>query len=63
MIDLVLTVCLATAPANCREERLPFDGPLVACTMAGQFQAAEWAGRHPKWRVKRWSCGQQEVRT
>lgn len=62
MIDLVLTVCLLAAPADCREERMPFDGPIFACAMAGQFTAAEWISRHPKWRIERWACGPREVR-
>lgn len=62
MIELILTVCLASAPTECRLERMPFDGFLIGCTMAGQFHAAEWADRHPKWRIKRWSCGNREVR-
>jgi hypothetical protein len=57
MIDLVLFVCLLTAPDDCRKERIAFDGGLFACATAGQFAAAEWINSHPRWRVVRWSCG------
>ncbi|WP_181708046.1 hypothetical protein [Chthonobacter rhizosphaerae] len=63
MIELVLTVCLMTAPEECRQERMPFEGPLISCAMAGQFAAAEWLQTHPKWSLSRWRCGPQEIRT
>lgn len=58
MLELVMTVCLMNAPAECRRERMPFDGPLMACAMGGQFAAADWLATHPKWRLERWHCGQ-----
>lgn len=60
MIELVMTVCLLAAPEDCRKERLPFNGPLRACALAGQFEAATWEANHHGWRVKRWSCGPAE---
>ncbi len=60
MIELVMTVCLLAQPGDCRKERLPFDGPLIACARAGQFEAATWAAQHPGWHVTRWRCGVPE---
>lgn len=57
MIDLVLVVCLSAAPIECRRERVPFDGQLIACAVHGQQVAAQWAETHPKWRIAGWICG------
>jgi hypothetical protein len=35
---------------------------LTVCLLAGSGVAAEWTGRHPKWRVVRWACRPPEVR-
>jgi hypothetical protein len=59
MIELVLLVCLAAAPASCLEERLAADNPtIVGCTIGGQSQAQAWLDDHPKWRLRRWRCEQ-----
>ncbi len=29
----------------------------MACAVAGQMAAADWISTHPKWQVKRLSCG------
>lgn len=63
MIELVLTVCLMTAPEECRQERMPFEGPLLACALQGQFAAVEWLATHPKWLLSRWKCGTPEIPT
>ena len=57
MIELVMTVCLLTAPTDCRKERIAAEGTMMQCMMAGQIAAAEWIATHPKWRLKRWRCG------
>jgi hypothetical protein len=61
MIELVLFVCLQAAPAECRQESMPFDGPLMACAMNGQVVAVEWLQSHPKWRLTKWRCGRPEI--
>ncbi|WP_181704005.1 hypothetical protein [Chthonobacter albigriseus] len=61
MIELVLTVCLMASPNECRHQRMPFDGPLMACAMNGQIAAVEWLQTHPKWRLNRWRCGPPEI--
>lgn len=57
MIELVLTLCLSAAPADCRKERIPFDGSLLGCLIAGQTAAAAWVAVHPKWHLAAWRCG------
>lgn len=62
MIELVLTVCLSASPSECRLERMPFEGPMMACAIHGQQAAVEWLNTHPKWQLSRWRCGPPEVR-
>ena len=57
MIELVMTVCLLASPGECRQERLPFEGPLLACATQGQVAALEWLQTPPKWQLTRWRCG------
>ncbi|MBC9178186.1 hypothetical protein [Pseudoroseomonas ludipueritiae] len=63
MIELVLTVCLLSSPTTCRDEWPEFAGrSLIACMTQGQFQAAQWAERHPAYRIARWRCQPSEAR-
>lgn len=57
MTTLTLLLCLTGDPVVCREIETPFDGPLLGCAVAGQFQAATWVAEHPRWQLKRWWCG------
>ncbi len=58
IIDLVLTICLLTAPSNCREERLHFEntGGLLNCMFLAPAEIAKWSEDHPHLRVVRWKC-------
>jgi len=58
MIELFFIACLAQSPDVCEERRLTFAEPLtpMACMMGAQPQLAQWAERHPKWRIDRWAC-------
>lgn len=56
-VEIAFTFCLIAAPADCRIERQPFEGPLMACSLYGQVAAVEWLERHPKWRLTRYRCG------
>jgi hypothetical protein len=60
VIALLLKVCLAAAPAECRDIQIPFDGPMAACCLHGQFTAAEWISSHPGYRIAEWRCGPVE---
>jgi hypothetical protein len=57
MVTLLLFVCLSQHPDMCEIKQHPgeFESE-QACSILGQFAAAEWAGEHPKWDVKGWKC-------
>ena len=43
MAELILVFCLATAPANCQEEKPALaDMSLMSCLVQGQQYAADW---------------------
>ena len=59
-MELVLAICMLTAPGECREERLSIsmeDTAPMQCMIGAQPIIAEWAQTHPKWKVERWRCG------
>jgi len=60
LIELVILACLAGHPSDCRTERLPFEGPMTACALHGQFVVEAWVSAHPNWRPVRWRCGPAE---
>ena len=57
VIALTLYVCLNTLPDTCRPQNVSFDGSLMTCSMYGQAVAAEWIASHPKYRLKKFTCG------
>ena len=60
MIELVLLVCLLSDPTQCHQEKPAFEAPnesMHACLFQGQIVAAQWAAAHPKYVVRRWTCG------
>lgn len=58
MIQLVLTVCLAAAPATCKEERPTFEASLslMSCATQGQLLASQWIAEHPTYTLNKWRC-------
>jgi hypothetical protein len=57
MIELAFTACLSTAPDTCESKALQFsDLSMMACVVGAQAQLAEWAGEHPGWHIRRWTC-------
>ena len=61
MIELILTVCLASAPEECKEVTFTsveeFMSPMQ-CMVRGQPHIAQWITTNsPIWTVKRWACG------
>ena len=56
---ILLSVCLISSPATCREERLSWsfeEASTMACMVRSQEAVAEWQVQHPDWKVDRWSC-------
>ncbi len=57
LIELVMVVCLASYPTQCREERpLTEIASVMACATQGQMVAAHWLSRHPAFTLSRWRC-------
>jgi hypothetical protein len=58
MIELVLLACLLKDPQRCETFRLPFQelANMPQCVWQSQFRAAEWAGEHPDWVVRKVTC-------
>ena len=58
MMELVLVVCLASAPTRCEERSIGLypDISATACLMQGQPQIAVWCEEHPGLSVARYSC-------
>lgn len=55
-IAIILTVCLQSNAASCREERIEFSGSPMSCVIQAQPIVAEWGGDHPDWTVKSYTC-------
>lgn len=58
MMDLFVTACLLAQPANCERFYVGFQEPvgIMECMLRGQLQAADWAKKHPTYKVRRWTC-------
>jgi hypothetical protein len=58
MIELVVLACLASAPDQCRNERIGIaeDTSTKACEAASIMEAAKWAGEHPKYVIRGITC-------
>lgn len=60
-MELLLSICLVSSPADCRSENITVSMEAtapMACMMTAQQTIAQWQESHPKWRVARWKCGQ-----
>ncbi len=58
MVEFVVFACLIAQPKHCESFRIPFSHEMAtsACVWQSQIKAAQWAGEHPQWIVKRMSC-------
>lgn len=58
MMSLVISACLISDPAVCKEHQVPVrrGGSTRYCTMYAAPWAAKWAVEHPDWKIKRWRC-------
>jgi hypothetical protein len=57
VIELVLVVCLAASPTECREERpLTEIHSVMGCASQAQMVAAHWVSQHPAFTLSRWRC-------
>ena len=60
MIELLMVVCAAVSPFNCKEQHLgPYFEPgltVMVCAMKGQKEIAKWTRTHPGWKIRRYRC-------
>lgn len=57
MIELLITVCLLSDPAQCKNVSLVFaDVSPMQCLMGAQPEMAKWVLRHPEHKVESWKC-------
>ena len=58
LVELVIVACLAQDPTRCETVREPFNQEmeLPQCVFVSQFRAAQWAGEHPKWTIRKFTC-------
>lgn len=60
MVEIVLSICLIATPANCKDVALTYMAGSITpqqCMFRGQAEIAKYLQGHPKWRVKKWTCG------
>ncbi|MGL4395291.1 MAG: hypothetical protein ACRCS9_02010 [Hyphomicrobium sp.] len=60
MIELIVSVCLLSAPEQCKNVALSFAEDAVTpfqCMLYGQSEIAKWKEGHPDWSIRKWSCG------
>jgi len=60
MIEILLSVCLVTNPATCKDVSLNYMSDQVTpqqCMFRGQVAISRWVAGHPKWQLTKWKCG------
>jgi hypothetical protein len=58
-VELILTVCALSQPANCDERKIMLEsatGSPLGCMMQAMPYIAQWSGEHPAVQVSRWRC-------
>jgi hypothetical protein len=55
MIAIMLSTCLVSNPAVCREQTIPLSSEISAiqCVKFAGLHVAQWSEEHPRWRVVR----------
>lgn len=56
MLQLVLHVCLLTAPASCHDEYLNSRARSIEQCMSDQVSMADWINHNPEFAIDRWRC-------
>ena len=61
--QIVLSVCLLTAPTQCKDVYLQMASDFGAslqvpfnCAKQGQITGQKWVEQNPSWRIERWKC-------
>ena len=64
MLELVVSVCMISEPARCKDVRLNFIEQTVTpheCFFNGQIEIAKWSESHPGWQVAKWGCARAGI--
>jgi hypothetical protein len=58
LIELIITVCAVSQPAQCEERHIQFASSMspAQCMMTAPPYIAQWISEHPKWIATRWRC-------
>jgi hypothetical protein len=58
-MEIVLTVCLLSQPANCKDERIygvVQTSDAFRCALESVQYMAQWMNDHPGYQVVKWRC-------
>lgn len=58
VIEFFVYACLIASPTECKPFVQTLEIDQGVCNRVSQMIAAEWAGQHPKYRIKEYSCRQ-----
>jgi len=63
MIAIIISACLVSDPAVCRDHRIPLDSGIDTrhCVLHAPPHFAKWSQEHPGWIIKRWRCVPADV--
>ncbi|MGA7116871.1 MAG: hypothetical protein WBY12_06725 [Hyphomicrobium sp.] len=59
MLELMVSVCLISDPARCKDVALTYSAENLTpmqCMMGAQPEIAKWIEAHPKWALRKWTC-------
>ena len=58
MISIIISACLISNPAVCKDYRVPLASNVdtKGCLFQAQPHLPKWAEQHPKWQIKSWRC-------
>jgi hypothetical protein len=58
LVEFVILACLLKDPSHCEAFRIPFQAEMnmAQCVWQSQLHAVHWAGEHPEWTIRRFSC-------
>ncbi len=64
MFELVLSVCMISEPANCKNVHLTYVGQILTpyqCMLIGQMDGAKWQKTNRDWVIKKYRCGSVDL--
>lgn len=63
MLSVIISACLFADPTACRRFQMPISPEVASyrCMNVATAMLPAWSNDHPKWQIKRWTCGNSEV--